>query len=137
MGARATVASAQNSVETVEPFLAFFLRDGQVLAPRAFANVVGIACPHPLSPQTQGHAIRRDGQSTMDKQTSTRTVAKRSQAFGGFQAAPVDFRGILHRQDQGHLVEAMVGGFDMTLHDVVGRDVVIFGYPRKAGQFVT
>jgi hypothetical protein len=62
----------------------------------------------------------------MDKQTSTRTVAKRSQAFGGFQAAPVDFRGILHRQDQGHLVEAMVGGFDMTLHDVVGRDVIIF-----------
>src|SRR5918992_1391831 len=48
-GAGTTLASGPNGIETVEPFLAFFLVNGPVLAPGAFADVVGVACPHQLS----------------------------------------------------------------------------------------
>ena len=50
-----------HGVETVEPFLTFFLADGQLLAPGAFAHVVGIPGPDLLGQEPQGHALGRDG----------------------------------------------------------------------------
>ena len=45
---RTTIPSIENRLKTGEPFLAFLLTNGQLLAPLALANVIGITGPHVL-----------------------------------------------------------------------------------------
>ena len=50
-----------HGVETVKPFLTFFLADGQVLASGTFAHIVRITGPDLLGQEPQGHPVGRDG----------------------------------------------------------------------------
>src|SRR5947199_9383210 len=66
-----------------------------------------------------------DSQRGMDQQAVTRRVSQWSQAFGDAQMRPVGFRRILHGQDQRHRVATTIGGRNMALHNIVGRNVLV------------
>ena len=42
---RTTIVGIADRLQAPEPFLTFFLGDGQLLAPGAFADIVGVPCP--------------------------------------------------------------------------------------------
>src|SRR5262245_27473964 len=93
---RTTRVGIADSFQAPEPLLTFLLGDGQLLAPGAFAHIVGIPCPDLLRQQPQGHTLRRDRQGTMDKQASARRMSQGAQACGRPQTRPVHLGGVLY-----------------------------------------
>jgi site-specific DNA recombinase len=93
---RTTSVGMADSLQAPEPFLTFFLGDGQRLAPGAFAHIVGLPCPDLLRQQPQGHTLRRDCQGTMDKQALASRMSQGPHACGRPQTRPVHLGGVLH-----------------------------------------
>ena len=111
--------------QTAEPFLAFLLADGQLLAPGPLARVGRVTGPDLLGQQPQGETLGRERQRTMDEQTLTGSGAQGPQAPGRRVARPVDFGRILHRQHHRDVLQAAVGRLDMAVQDVVRLDRVV------------